>query len=499
MKFINLSIFLLLLGLTAIAQNQKPNIIILYVDDLGYGDLSCYGASRVKTTNVDQLAKEGLRFTDAHSTASTCTPSRFSMLTGIYAFRNKAKILPGDAPLLIDPSIATLPKAMKANGYVTAAIGKWHLGMGNGKIDWNTKITPGANEIGFDYSYLLPATADRVPTVFVENGHVLDLEANDPIEVSYTHKVGNEPTGTENPELLKMKADPEHSNTIVNGIGRIGFMSGGKKARWADENMADSFTTRATRFIRENKDHPFFLYFPFNDIHVPRAPHNRFANKSSMGPRGDVILQMDWVIGQIISTLKELGIDNNTLVIFTSDNGPVLDDGYVDQAEELAGDHRPGGPYRGGKYSMFEAGTRMPFITWWPGTIKPGQSNAVISQVDLFASLVSLTGGKSNTHAYDSRNLKDVLLGENTKGRKQLLEEGYVLALREGKFKYIEPLKSPVNYMSQKRIEMGLSLQPQLYDINSDPGEQNNLADKYPRQVKKMAKKLNIIRAMTTY
>ncbi len=488
MKFINLSIIFLLLVLTASAQVQKPNIIILYADDLGYGDVSCYGASRIKTENVDQLAKEGLRFTDAHSTASTCTPSRFSLLTGIYAFRNKAKILPGDAPLLIDPSIATLPKAMKANGYITAAIGKWHLGMGIGKIDWNTKIIPGANEIGFDYSYLLPATADRVPTVFVENGSVQNLEPNDPIEVSYTHKVGNEPTGTENPELLRIKADPEHSNTIVNGIGRIGFMSGGKKARWADENMADSFTTRAIRFIRENRDHPFFLYFPFNDIHVPRAPNQRFVNKSSMGSRGDVILQMDWVVGRIMSTLRELQLDNNTLVIFTSDNGPVLDDGYADQAEELAGDHKPGGPYRGGKYSMFEAGTRMPFITWWPGKIKPGQSDAMISQVDLFASLVSLTGGKPGPDVHDSRDLKDVLLGENKRGRKQLLEEGYVLALREGKFKYIEPLKAPTNYMSQKRIEMGLSLQPQLYNINSDPGERKNLADKYPRQVKKWLK-----------
>src|SRR5690606_27509472 len=168
---------------------KKPNILIIYVDDLGYGDLSCYGAKAVKTPHIDELANNGLLFTDAHSSASTCTPSRYSLLTGTYAFRNNAAILPGDAPLIIDPETVTIADMLKKAGYVTGVIGKWHLGLGNGEPDWNTEIKPGPKEIGFDYSFLIPATADRVPTVFIENQRVVNLDKQNPIEVSYDHKI----------------------------------------------------------------------------------------------------------------------------------------------------------------------------------------------------------------------------------------------------------------------------------------------------------------------
>ena len=351
-------------------NSQKPNVVIFYVDDLGYGDLSSYGATSVSTPNIDALAQDGIRFTDAHSSASTCTPSRFSLLTGKYAFRNKAAILPGDAPLIIDHTKPTLPKVFKKAGYKTAVVGKWHLGLGDGFVDWNKAVKPGPIELGFDYSFLLPATGDRVPTVYLENHHVVGLDPNDPIKVSYAENISDRPLGTEAPELLKMGADLQHSATIINGISRIGWMSGGKSAEWIDEDFPFVFTDKAKAFIQESKDEPFMLFFPFSDIHVPRAPNKMFVGKTSMGRRGDAIVQMDWMTGQIVDELKKLGLYENTLIIFSSDNGPVLDDGYDDDAVEKLGSHDPSGPFRGGKYSAYEAGTRVTLIVTYPNRIK---------------------------------------------------------------------------------------------------------------------------------
>ena len=315
----------------------KPNIVIFYIDDLGYGDLSSYGATAVQTPNVDQLAAEGIRFTDAHSPASTCTPSRFSMLTGNYAFRADAAILPGDAPLIIDDAKPTLADMLKGAGYTTAVIGKWHLGLGNGNINWNDYVSPGPAEIGFDYSFLIPATGDRVPTAYLENQRIYKLDPADPITVSYTEKIGDRPVGREHPELLKQKADDQHSDTIVNGISRIGYMKGGKSAEYRDEDFAKDFVNKSVEFIREHKNKPFFLYLPTNNIHVPRVPNERFVGKTTMGPRGDHIVEMDWLVGEVVAELKAQNLLDNTLIIFSSDNGPVLDDGYEDFAEEMLG------------------------------------------------------------------------------------------------------------------------------------------------------------------
>lgn len=482
----------------AIAQVSKPNVIIIYADDLGYGDLSCYGATQIQTPNIDKLARGGIRFTNAHSTASTCTPSRYSLLTGEYAFRNKdAHILPGDASMLVPLDRATLGTVFQKAGYKTAVVGKWHIGLGTKKgINWNEEVKPSPNDVGFDYSFIFPATADRVPTIYLKNHHVIALEPTDSIAVSYNRKTGNEATGRDHPELLKMKASHRHDGTIVNGIGRIGWMSGGRLARWTDEELAGDFLAEAKRFITQNRDKPFFLYYPVNEIHVPRMPATRFKGKSKLGYRGDVTLEMDYVVGEILKTLNYLDLIKNTLVIFSSDNGPVLDDGYVDYAVQKANGHKPAGYFRGGKYSMFEGGTRIPFIVSWPGSIEPGVSDALISQVDLLSSFAKMARVKLESRdGRDSQNLLDVLIGKSGAGRKSYIEQnnGAVLAYIEDGWKYIEPGNGPALFVDVN-IESGLSKQPQLYNLNIDPGESKNLASQYPEKVKEMAEVLKKLR-----
>jgi arylsulfatase A len=485
------SLFFNSIAQTGTENTKRPNIVIIYLDDLGYGDLSCYGASKIRTPQVDRLAREGIRFTNAHSSASTCTPSRYSLLTGAYAWRQKGtNILPGNAALIIPQNRANLASVLKKAGYSTAVVGKWHLGLGDAEgIDWNKDIKPGPNEIGFDYSYIFPATADRVPTIFIENHQVMGLEAGDPIAVDYAKKIGNEPTGRENPELLKMKAAPNHGHdgTIVNGIGRIGFMTGGQKARWADEEVEDVFLAQAKEYIRKEKDKPFFLYFSMTDIHVPRMPSTRFKGKSGLGYRGDAILQMDYCVGELLGTLDELKLTNNTIVIFTSDNGPVLNDGYLDEAVELLNGHKPNGPFRGGKYSVLEAGTRLPLIVRWPAAVKPGESDALVSQVDFLASFAAFTGQQLKPEdGPDSFDHMDVLLGKSKKGRKILVEQGLSsIALIVDNWKYIEPGNGPA-VMTNVNIETGASKEAQLYDLKTDITESKNLASQYPERVKEM-------------
>lgn len=489
-----LFIFLIMSTLVGCSEKKskavkKPNIVIIYVDDLGYGDLSCYGAKAVKTPNVDFLANKGLQFTDAHCSASTCTPSRYALLTGSYALRNNAAILPGDAPLIINQNQETIADMLKKAGYKTGVIGKWHLGLGDGKPDWNKEIKPGPGEIGFDYSFLIPATADRVPTVFVENNHVVNLDPDDPISVDYNKKIGNDPDGLQNPELLKMKADSQHSGTIVNGISRIGYMSGGHRAYWKDEDFATTLTKKAKEFITSHQEEPFFLYYSLPSIHVPISPNPRFVGATKMGPRGDDIVQMDWMTGEIIKILRDLGLEENTLIIFSSDNGPVLGDGYGDNAVELVGDHQPAGIYKGGKYSAYEGGTKVPTIAYWPSVIQPGKSEALISQVDLFASLAKLVGQEiaSPEVAPDSQDMLDALLGGTQHGREVIVEESFTMALRSGHWKYIDPqAKSTPDWLANKDVATGLQSTPQLYNLKEDPREQNDLAEKFPEKVKEL-------------
>jgi arylsulfatase A-like enzyme len=480
------------------AQQEKskiklPNIVFIYLDDLGYGDLGAYGTTALKTPNMDNLANGGIRFTNGYATSATCTPSRYGLLTGVYPWREKdAKILPGTAPMLIKSNQMTIPKMLKEKGYHTGIVGKWHLGLGEGNLDWNQKISPSPNEVGFDYSYIMAATQDRVPTVYIANGLVVGLDSKDPIEVNYEKNFEGQPTAITNPELLKMKWHHGHNNSVVNGIPRIGFMKGGKSAVWNDEDMSDHFLDKANEYVKTHKNEPFFLYYAMQQPHVPRIPNPRFEGKSGLGPRGDVILEADWAIGEFIKTLKKEGLIENTLIVFSSDNGPVLNDGYYDDAVEKLGNHKPTGPLKGGKYSLFEAGTRVPFMVYWQGKIKPAVSNALVCQVDLLASLASLVGSKVKTN--DSENLIDVFTGKSGKGRKELVLEAISkTAFRRGDWVIIPPYTgAAVNI--EVNIELGNNTEFQLYNIKEDIGQKNNLAKSNPKKLKKMISDFEKIR-----
>jgi arylsulfatase A-like enzyme len=489
-----------LFAFTAVAQEKKPNVILIYADDLGYGDLECYGSGSVATPNVNRLAAEGVRFTSGYACASTSTPSRYALFTGEYAFRREGTdVAAGNAGMIIRPEDYTIGDVFKNEGYATGAIGKWHLGLGNksGEQDWNAPLPAGLGDLGFDYSYIMAATGDRVPCVFIENGRVANYDAEHPIEVSYEKPFPGEPLGRTNPELLyNQKPSHGHDMAIVNGISRIGYSRGGGKALWKDENIADSITHKAVRFISENKDNPFFLYFGTNDVHVPRFPHPRFRGKSEMGLRGEAILQFDWCVGQLMAALDSLGLTENTLIILSSDNGPVVDDGYEDKAEELLGNHKPWGPLRGAKYSAFEGGTRVPLIVSWKGNTPKGiTSDVLISQIDFMKSMASLIGARlPKGAAPDSYNRLTNWLGADKTDRPWILEQSNTLSVRTRDFKYIDPLKGPAMVPWGPKIETGYSVMPQLYEMKSD-GERKNVAEKNPKQVFEMQELLRDIRS----
>ena len=473
-------------------HSRPPNFVIIYADDLGYGDVGCYGASDLPTPHLDNMAAEGVRFTHFYATAATCTPSRYSLLTGSYPWRNpKARILKGDAPMIINPDEITLPGVLQDAGYATSVVGKWHIGLGDGQIDWNSDIRPSPLDVGFDESFIMAATNDRVPCVYVDGRQVKNLDPSDPLEVVYgkENPFPEVPTGRNNPELLDMsQSDKQHWDTIINGVPRIGFSQGGKAATWDDTTMTDVFLDKAKDFIARHKGQPFFLYLAMHQPHVPRIPSPKFAGSTGKGPRGDVIAELDWAVGQVIDFLKTEGLAEDTIVIFTSDNGPVLDDGYLDQSVELNGDHLMTGPLRGGKYSLFDAGTRVPTLVWAPGRAKAGVSDALISQVDLLASFASMAGSPlDQQQRRDSLNLGDTMLGLSEVGRDHVVTEGFGAntLIREGNWVYIPAYPGP-RLFGDKDIESGNANQPQLYDLSSDIGQRTNLAKQHPDRVAAM-------------
>jgi len=483
-----------------LAAADKPNIIVIMADDLGYGDVGCYGAvASMKTPHIDRLAREGLRFTQGYCSASTCTPTRWSFLTGEYAFRRPLTgIAPPNATCRVPTDVPTIASLLKKAGYATAIVGKWHLGLGEGEgPNWNGDLKPGPLELGFDYCFLMPTTNDRVPSVYVENHRVKNLDPSDPLWVSKKNE-DNQPTAKDPVQRAKLKMDWSHGHnmTIHNGIGRIGFYGGGHAARWRDEDLADDWVEQSNKWIEQHKDEPFFLFFASHDLHVPRMPHERFHGTSGLGFRGDAIVQLDWCVGELLKTIERLKLTDNTLIVFCSDNGPVLDDGYKDGAIEKLGNHKPAGIYRGGKYSIYEGGTRTPFITHWPGRIKPGTSDKVVCTIDLPVSMAALVGQPvPKNGCVDSFNVLPALLGKpDAVGRDHLLQQpnnGSSLGLRVGDWKLLawaseKPHKRLTYSKGQGKYE--------LYNLADDPGEKKNLAKKHPDRLKAMLARLEKIK-----
>ncbi len=473
-----------------------PNIVFILADDIGYGDFSCYGAEKVKTPRIDRLASQGLRFTDAHSMASVCTPTRYAFLTGEYAFRKKGTgIASGIEGLLIEPGRTTVPSLLKRAGYATGVVGKWHLGLGTTPTDYNGEIRPGPLEIGFDYAWIMPATGDRVPCVWVENRRVVNLDPADPIALDYGVRRGA----------------PE---SFVNGIPRIGRQTGGNAACWKDDEMSLVIARKGCAFIERNRDKPFFLYLATHNIHVPRVPNERFVGASACGVRGDTIVELDWIVGQVLDTLDRLQLAGRTLVIVTSDNGGVLDNNGPDKVHgigdpDATNGHRPNGPLRGTKGTLWEGGTRVPFIASWPGRIAPGVSDALICHVDMLASFAALTGQTlAEADGPDSFNVLPELLGEKRQKpcRDHLVVQnntGGAVALRVGPWKYI-PGAPGGRAARRKKAEPGKPSEAapgkdipppagQLFNLADDIGETKDVAAGNPKRVAEMAARLREI------
>lgn len=487
----------LLLAATVIAQSlisfaELPNVIILYGDDVGFADVGVNGAKLIPTPHIDQLAAEGLNFTDGHCPAATCSASRYAMLTGRLAVRKDVKIISPTGGMPITTEDYTLPKLFQDAGYATAVIGKWHLGLGRpGEgIDWNGDVKPGPLEIGFDYSFLVPSTNDRVPCVYLENHRVVGLDASDPISIGT--RVSPEqtvyPDGRKNPEAMTYYPSTHgHNHSVINGIGRIGTMYGGKRALWNDETMGDVFLEKTEEWLdghlAQNADQPFFLFLPSQMIHVPRTPHPRFRGATTLGYRGDAMVEYDHSVGAVRKMLEERGLTQRTMIIFSSDNGPVYDDGYADgtivktSQKEVDQGHDGSGPYRGGKYQIYEGGTRVPFIVTWPGRIQPGSSTALVSHTDFIRSFAQLLDVElPDGAAPDGLNSMDALLGKGAGNRYLLQETGHHLALRDGDWKLIR-------FGTKKQAG---KVRYELYNLENDIGEQTNVLSQHPERADAM-------------
>ncbi|MEO0510069.1 MAG: arylsulfatase [Verrucomicrobiota bacterium] len=491
-----------LIGLTLAVTNtlwaapSKPNVVILYGDDVGFADIGVNGSKLIPTPYIDQLAAEGINFTDGHCPGATCSASRYAMLTGRLAVRKNVRIISPTGGMPITLEDYTLPKLFRDAGYATSVIGKWHLGLGfpGESVDWNGEVKPGPLEIGFDYSFLVPSTNDRVPCVYLENHRVVNLDPADPISLGQPISPDQTvyPDGRKNPEAMTYYPSSHgHNATVINGIGRIGVMYGGKSALWDDETMGDVFLEKTEDWLdahlAKNADQPFFLYLPSQMIHVPRAPHPRFQGATKLGYRGDAMVEYDHSVGAVRKMLEARGLTKDTIVIFSSDNGPVYDDGYQDgtvvktSTEEVDQGHDASGPFRGGKYQIYEGGNRVPFIVSWPGTIKPGTSKALVSHTDFIRSFAELLGLElPEGAAPDSLNSMDALLGQGEGNRYLIQEHSHQLALRDGDWKLIR--LSNKGRKNKGKIEVSYA----LYNLAEDIGEQNDILKQHPERADEM-------------
>ncbi|MFR9634938.1 MAG: arylsulfatase [Rikenellaceae bacterium] len=492
-------------------QQTPPNVVFIMVDDIGYGDLSCYGAELVSTPNLDKLAAEGRQFVDAHSASSVSTPSRYSMLTGEYPSRGAEDLskpaegiwnpLRLNAPMIIPTDKMTVGKVMQQQGYKTACIGKWHLGWGDQpETDWNKPLSPSPNDVGFDYYFGIPHVTSTPPYFFVRNREVVGYDPNDPI----LRKTDDNPA-----PIAKTQIYPNKGKNIFTGGAEA-------HALYKDNEMGIKMVEESVQWITENKENPFFLYLATPHIHHPFTPGDKFVGSSKAGIYGDYIQELDWVVGEVMECLSREGIDKNTLVIFTSDNG-----GMLNNAGQAARDlgHKQNGDLLGFKFDVWDGGHTVPFIARWPKMIKAGtKSDQVISNVDLMATMAALTGYKLNDgEAVDSYNMLEAFTGNP----KKMLREEFLLTsfkkthqgIRMGDWVYI-PAKGNGGWIGGKRgthifggpkaieyagqensdIKDG-KIKPdapkaQLYNVKEDRSQTKNVINDYPEIAAKMEKRL---------
>lgn len=480
------------------APKQKPNIIVILADDLGYGDVGCYGATKVKTPNIDRLASEGRRFTDAHSASAVCTPSRYALLTGEYPFRkNLWGPVMNPSPLVVDLARTTVASLLKRQGYATACVGKWHLGFGSQpKPDWNTDLKPGPLELGFDHFFGIPVVNSSPPFVWVQDHRVVGLDPADPLV--YGGQAVTQP-------FQEKFMSPPMSGAIA------------AHALYREEAHGTTLTEKATAWMRAHKDAPFFLYFATPHIHHPFTPGARFKGSSQAGRYGDFIQEFDWMVGELMRALDELKLRDNTLVILTSDNGGMLNQGGQDAVK--AG-HRLNGDLLGFKFDAWEGGHRVPFIARWPGKIPASSvSDQLLCHVDFLATFAALTGARlAATEGPDSFNLLPALVGAPDKPIRDHavlapLRKGN-LALREGQWIYIgarggggfgadkpgeHMLGGPaaLNFAGEVNSDVADGkFKPdapleQLYDLAADPRQSRNVVREHPKVAARMKALIN--------
>jgi len=455
-----------LAGAASGEARTAPNVVLIYADDLGYGDLSCYGGEgRIPTPHCDRLAEEGIRFTQAYTAASVCTPARYGLLTGRHPWRTWLKKgVVGNTPALIDPDRYTLGDLFKDAGYRTALIGKWHLGFGDRgqrDLDWNAEIPKGPRELGFDYFFGMPVSHFYPPFVYIENRHVYNLDPNDPLHLKW-------PEGRGAPTQV-----------------------GGKAATYDKTEAGRELAARACRFIEEHADEPFFLFYTAIEPHTPFTPHPDYVGSSEAGAYGDFVVQFDDGIGRILETLERKGIAENTIVIVTSDNGGISpQNGHMRKAGI---DYNPNVPLRGDKGDLLEGGIRVPFIIRWPGEAPVGRvSDAVISHLDLMAAFadllnVALPAGAAG----DSRNALAALKGGAAPAEPIVAQSraGFH-ALRDGAWIYLD-----ADHAGDNRSQPMVETPGQLYDLSEDLDQDDNRFREERQRVEELRAALETIRS----
>ncbi|MFN0111940.1 MAG: sulfatase family protein [Blastocatellia bacterium] len=462
---------------------QKPNVVVILADDFGYGSTNAYGADPklVRTPNLDRLAKEGRRFTDANTTSSVCSPTRYALMTGRYAWRTSLKfgVLPWSAPLHIETTRPNLAALFKKHGYQTAAIGKWHLGYGTGKPDYTSDLKPGPLELGFDYHFAVPSNHGDVTGVFIENHGVAGLRSTNVVPIERLNQNNNRFLGLDAPQR-------------------------------EDEEVMETLTDKSIGFIeKRDKAKPFFLYYTPVAVHEPVTPSKRTAGSSAAGPYGDWIHELDRSIGRLLDALDKQGLTKDTLILFTADNGGVVNRGNARLAAHTGRAQDAGlkinGELRLGKHSVFQGGFQVPYLVRWPGKVAAGSvSDEPLSLVDTYATLSALLGEKlpaKELAAEDSYNMLPAWLEKKTGKKTKAQLRPHVIthsadgtfAIREGKWKWIEGREPSAKAVGGRAVRAD-EMNPQLYDLQADRAESKDAIAQQADVVKRLSALLKQIR-----